>query len=71
MGRVRGKTVRKVTIDVLKEYKDKFSADYENNKKELDSLIKTDKRMRNKIAGFITQLAKRKKIEAFIIENSA
>jgi ribosomal protein S17E len=36
----------------------------------LNGIISTEKTIRNKIAGYITKLAKEKKIEEFIIEHS-
>lgn len=68
MGRIRGRNIRKYTVDILKTYKDKFSDDFSANKQILNSLIQADKTTRNKIAGYITRLAKDKKIEAFVIE---
>jgi ribosomal protein S17E len=71
MGRVRGKTVRKYTLEVLKKDRGGFSSNYDANKIELNKIIVASKTIRNKIAGFITKLAKDKKIEGYIIEHSA
>ncbi len=68
MGRIRGRSIRRYTVDILKKYKDEFSDNFDTNKQILTSLIRTDKTTRNKIAGYITRLAKDKKIEAFVIE---
>lgn len=70
MGRIRGRSIRKYTVDVLKKYKDRFSDNFDANKQILNSLIQADKTTRNKIAGYITRLAKDKKIEAFVIEHA-
>lgn len=69
MGRIRGKMIRKETVEILKKYKHEFTDNFEHNKQVLSSIIDTSKTTRNKIAGFITRLAKEKKIESFIIES--
>ena len=71
MGRVRGKTIRKYTLEILKKDRGGFSNNYDANKIELNRIIVANKAVRNKIAGFITKLAKDKKIEGYIIEHSA
>ena len=48
-----------------------FNEDFENNKTMLNKVISAQKRNRNKVAGFITKLAKNKAIEEFIIEHSS
>ncbi len=71
MGRIRGKAVRQSTLDVLRRYKDHFSDNYEANKTALNEVITGSKTNKNKIAGYITKLAKAKKIEEYMIEHSA
>lgn len=71
MGRIRGRFIRNQVFEILRKYKDRFTDDFEHNKNELNNLIITSKANRNKIAGFITKLAKQKKIEAFLIENNS
>ncbi len=70
MGRIRGKSVRQFTLDILKSHRGAFTDDYDANKAALGEIIETDKTVRNKIAGYITKLGKAKKIEEFIIEHS-
>ncbi len=71
MGRIRGKEIRNATIDILKQYKGLFNDKFDDNKEALNKIIVAQKRNRNKIAGFITKLAKDKAIEEFIIEHSS
>ncbi len=66
MGRIKGKQVRDSTLEILKVHKNKF----EKNKEVLKQTIVASKVMRNKIAGFITKLAKNKQIESYIIEHA-
>lgn len=70
MGRIRGKTTRQYTIEVLRKNKADFSDDFQANKVALSKLLVGSKTERNKIAGYITKLAKEKKIEEFIIGHS-
>jgi small subunit ribosomal protein S17e len=71
MGRIRGKEIRNATVEVLKLYRTLFTDNFEGNKEALNKVITAQKRNRNKIAGFITKLAKEKAIEEFIIEHSS
>jgi len=46
---------------LLKEFPDKFSADFEKNKRGLDTMeLGLSKTSRNVVAGFMVRLAKRK-----------
>eukprot|EP00382_Lankesteria_abbotti_P003960 CAMPEP_0113847490 /NCGR_PEP_ID=MMETSP0372-20130328/1904_1 /TAXON_ID=340204 /ORGANISM="Lankesteria abbotti" /LENGTH=130 /DNA_ID=CAMNT_0000816775 /DNA_START=75 /DNA_END=467 /DNA_ORIENTATION=+ /assembly_acc=CAM_ASM_000359 len=60
MGRVRTKTVKKAARQIVEKYYSKLTLDFQFNKKitEEVALIAT-KRLRNKIAGFVTYLMKR------------
>ncbi|KAK7302807.1 hypothetical protein RJT34_13703 [Clitoria ternatea] len=60
MGRVRTKTVKKSSRQVIEKYYSRMTLDFHTNKKVLEevALIPT-KRLRNKIAGFSTHLMKR------------
>ncbi|KAL5054820.1 hypothetical protein RYX36_035502 [Vicia faba] len=60
MGRVRTKTVKKSSRQVIERYYSRMTLDFHTNKKILEevALIPT-KRLRNKIAGFSTHLMKR------------
>lgn len=70
MGRIRGKTIRQSTLEVLRRYKNEFGDNFEANKLALNKQADASKTVRNKIAGYITKLGKEKKIEEFIIEHS-
>lgn len=51
--------IKRVTRNLLKEYPNLFSKDYEKNKQMLDKIIETDKKTRNSIAGYITRMLKK------------
>jgi len=52
--------IKRIANLIVSEYPDKFSSDFEANKKSLDELLAfPSKNMRNKAAGYITRIAKR------------
>ena len=57
MGRIRTKYIKRISKEMLENHKEKFSADFKNNKKALDDLADIQsKQLRNKIAGCIVHL---------------
>jgi small subunit ribosomal protein S17e len=60
MGRIRTKTVKKAARQLVENYYSKMTLDFHINKRIIDevAVIQT-KRLRNKIAGFVTHLMKR------------
>jgi len=60
MGRVRTKLVKKAARVIIEKYYPKLTLDFDTNKKIAEEVaIIPSKRLRNKIAGFITHLMKR------------
>ncbi|NMR96615.1 40S ribosomal protein S17 [Vibrio parahaemolyticus] len=60
MGRVRTKTVKKSSRQVIERHYSRMTLDFHTNKKLLEEVaIIPSKRLRNKIAGFSTHLMKR------------
>lgn len=60
MGRVRTKTVKKSSRQLIERYYSKMTLDFHTNKKILGEVaIIQSKRLRNKIAGFSTHLMRR------------
>ena len=57
LGNVRSQKVKRIAKELLKRYPDKFTADFEDNKKLVASLVSTpSKSLRNTITGYITSL---------------
>lgn len=57
MGKVRSDHVKKVSRKLVQRFPDRFTTEFENNKKALESIARIDsKKLRNKIAGYITRL---------------
>lgn len=59
MGRIRTKMIKATAKQLVDEYGDKFSTDFEKNKKVLNEMqVAQDKSVRNKLAGYIVTLKK-------------
>ena len=59
MGRIKTRKIKAVTMDLLEEHPESFSADFDANKKKVSELTNvSSKKMRNVIAGYMTRLNK-------------
>jgi len=57
LGKVRPEKVKKIARELVKRHPDKFTIDFESNKKLLASMVTVySTKMRNLIAGYITRL---------------
>jgi small subunit ribosomal protein S17e len=57
LGKVRPEHVKKIARELVELYPDKFSTDFQNNKKVVESLAQIySSKLRNRIAGYITRL---------------
>jgi len=57
LGKVRTDQVKKAARDILTRYSDRFTTNFEENKKAMGSLARVySPRMKNRIAGYITRL---------------
>lgn len=63
MGKIRPTFVKRIAEELVKKFPDKFTTDFEHNKKMVDEVadVATVK-VRNRIAGYVTRY--RKKLEA-------
>jgi len=62
MGRVKPKFIKSLAEKLLEMYPDKFTESFEENKKAVAELADIpSKTVRNKVAGYITRLVKRRK----------
>jgi len=69
MGRIKQIFLKRTAEELIKEYKDEFNTDFENNKKKVQELSNIEsKKIRNKIAGYITRVMKKEKLEKERIE---
>ncbi len=57
MGKVRTVLVKRLSRELVDRYPDSFTTDFDQNKEVLDELLtNTTKRLRNRIAGYVTRL---------------
>lgn len=62
MGKVRPAYIKRVGRALMEQYPDRFSDDFEHNKQIVGQLVEgASKRVRNRIAGYITSQVKRLK----------
>lgn len=65
MGRIKSSYIKRIALEIYKTHgaeNSGFNADFENNKKKLIEYADIpSKKMRNKIAGYITKYIKHKK----------
>ena len=55
MGNVRTEQIKRVAKELIRRFPNKFSNDFENNKRVVDTLIQgATTKVRNQIAGYIT-----------------
>jgi len=61
-GKVQTELEKKIARELVERFPDKFTTDFETNKKLVESLTNiSSKNLRNRIAGCITQLQNQKK----------
>jgi len=57
LGKVRTVLVKRLSRELVERYPDSFSTEFDQNKDVVDELLtNTTKRLRNRIAGYITRL---------------
>ena len=62
MGRIKTKLIKRIANRLIKENKDRFKNNFEDNKKIVVELASIpSKKMRNVIAGYVTRLVKEQK----------
>jgi small subunit ribosomal protein S17e len=72
MGKVRTKPIKKIAKELVKAYPEKFTTDFETNKKVLQEIVNSKtKKLRNRIAGYITRLKRIESIEKLSIEEKS
>jgi len=57
LGKVRTESVKRIARDLVERFPDKFTTDFENNKKLVNALTNiSSTKMRNRVAGYTTRL---------------
>lgn len=61
MGKIRQGFIKRVARELFNKYPNEFTRDFEHNKKKVEELTNvTSKKIRNRIAGYITKLVRMK-----------
>lgn len=61
MGKVRPTAIKRASQELVELYADRFSIDFEENKKVIDEFAEIgSKKVRNRTAGYVTRLMRRK-----------
>ena len=69
MGKVRSEHVKKIARELVELHPDKFSTDFQTNKRGVESLVQVSSRkIRNRIAGYITRLRANAEAEEVVVE---
>lgn len=59
MGRIKTQMIKRMTFELMKNHRDKFTVLFEDNKKAVSGLLDdTSKKIRNAVAGYVTRLMK-------------
>lgn len=59
MGKVKPDYIKKLARKLIVQFPERFNSDFENNKRMMDALTDVSStRVRNKVAGYVTRLAK-------------
>ena len=59
MGRIKTQLIKRVSNKLIKEHRDEFKKDFEENKKLVEEFSDIpSKKLRNSIAGYVTRLKK-------------
>ncbi|MFA4639779.1 30S ribosomal protein S17e [Pyrococcus kukulkanii] len=62
MGKIRQGFIKRVARELVDRYPNEFTTDFEYNKKKVQELTNvTSKKIRNRIAGYVTKLMRMKK----------
>jgi small subunit ribosomal protein S17e len=57
LGKVRTETVKRAARELIERYPEKFTNEYEANKTSVNQVLKApSKKLRNRIAGYVTRL---------------
>jgi len=68
VGKVRTVLVKRLSRELVERYPDSFTTDFDQNKSVVDELLtNTTKRLRNRIAGYVTRLMVLRQEEDVII----
>lgn len=63
MGNIRPTYIKRVAIELVERFPERFTADFDHNKKTVDELADIQgKAMRNRIAGYVTRYRQQQEV---------
>ncbi len=63
MGRIKTRWMKNVSEELVRQYPNKFTADFQNNKKIVEEMkLITDKSVRNKVCGYIAKVISKEQV---------
>ncbi len=61
MGRIKTQLIKRLSLQLVNEYKDELKENFDENKKLIENLLpEASKKIRNAVAGYVTRLIKNK-----------
>lgn len=64
MGRIKNEEIKRLASELMEKSKDSFGDNFEHNKMALEQMnVTSSKRIRNKVAGYITRKIRQEKKE--------
>lgn len=72
MGKIRPSHIKRIAKNILEKYGDLINDDFEKNKIVLDEILDLQsKKLRNRIAGYLTSLVRIKGSTQYVVEENA
>jgi len=63
MGRIKTKAVKRITVELVENYFDEFTEDFDSNKEIVEKYTDIpSKKLRNKVVGYVTRRVKSKEV---------
>jgi small subunit ribosomal protein S17e len=70
LGKIRPSHIKNTAKEIFEQYSDLIRSDFEKNKELLDQILKIhSKKLRNRIAGYLTSLVTIKSEEQYVEDN--
>ena len=72
MGKIRPSHIKNTAKDILEQYGDLIEDDFEKNKELLDQILDVkSKKLRNRIAGYLTSLVSIEENKQYVVDDNA
>ena len=64
MGRIKTQQIKRISFELIRQHKDEFKKDFDENKTLIDGFAEIySRKLRNMIAGYVTRLMKREEVQ--------